>query len=238
MNPSSTSAQKTPATDPGNVDLLFQYYQILKQDLLLQTGSFKNHVRNSQIIGSALIAILSFLISSNNYTVTSDNVFLWLVVTGTFTTVTYYLIYDVLEAVFAVRALEECLSFLEDRVNATLGANRLIWQSGVAQNLWPTSTDIGFLAPMRCLEFYETILILGATVFLPSYIYYKAWNAVGDGSAVRHVLVGLELYSLLSAVVTIFVLRGVNGLLRAKVREMILKKWEQLSASGLEAEMT
>lgn len=111
MKPSSTSAQKTLATDPGNVDLLFQYYQILKQDLLLQTGSFKNHVRNSQIIGSALIAILSFLISSNNYTVTSDNVFLWLVVTGTFTTVTYYLIYDVLEAVFAVRALEECLSF-------------------------------------------------------------------------------------------------------------------------------
>jgi len=230
--------QKPSLTDSNNVDLLFRYYQILKQDLLLQTGSFKNHVRNSQIIGSALIAILTFLVSSNNYTVQQNNIFLWLVVTATFTTVTYYLIHDVLEAVFAVRALEECLSFLEDRVNAILGANRLIWQSGVAQNLWPASKDIGFLPPMRCLEFYETVLILGATILLPSYVYYKAWTVVQEGSLIRHVLVGLELYSIISAVVTISVLRGVNGSLRSRVREMVVRKWAQLSTSDLETEIT
>jgi hypothetical protein len=226
MGPHPIPERAEHLNDPNNVDLLFRYYQLLKQDLLLQTGSFKNHVRNSQIIGGALIAILAFLINSKAYPVAKDTVFVWLVATATFTTVTYYLIYDVLEAVFAVRALEECLSFLEDRVNAILGANRFVWQSGVAQRLWPSAPDIGFVPPMKCLEIYETVLIVGATVILPTYVYWKVWVILEEGSMVRHILVGLEFYSILSAAVTVSVLRGINGRLRNKVREMVARKWE------------
>jgi hypothetical protein len=192
-------------------------------------------VRNSQIIGATLIAILTFLINSHNTAVSQDNLFIWIVVVVTFTTVTYYLLHDVLEAVFAVRALEQCLLFLEDRVNTTLGANRLVWQSGVAKNLWPTAQDIGFLPPMRCIEFYGALLVLGSTVLLPSYVYYKIWSVLEDESVVRHVVVGLEIYSILSAVVALTVVRGINGRLPNKVRELVTKKWH---AFGLEKELT
>jgi hypothetical protein len=216
------------SSEAEGVSLLFRYYEILKQDLLLQTGSFKNHVRNSQIIGGALIAIITFLANGHIYGVTQDNVLIWIVVTVTFTTVTYYLVFDVLEAIFAVRALEECLSFLEDRLNGILGTNRLVWQSGVAQDLWPSSAqNLGFIPPMRGLEVYETILVLGATVFLPGWVYYQAWNVVDNVSPVRPVLLLLEIYSVVSAFVTFNVIRGVNGILRTKVRAMIVSKWEK-----------
>ena len=227
MATSAVSGNANSMTAPDDVDLLFRYYQILKQDLLLQTGSFKNHVRNSQIVGTAFLTIMSFLLTNKNYGLTEDNMSLWLVVMAAFTTVTYYLIHDVLEAVFAVRALEECLSFLEDRVNAILGANRLVWQSGVAQKLWPSSPKvIGFFPPLLFLQIYETLLIVGATIVLPGYVYYKAWGVAGDDFLIRSILIGLMLYSIVSAGVIVVVSRSVDNRLRSKVREMINAKWE------------
>jgi hypothetical protein len=227
MDPPVALGSPRSIAEPDNVDLLFRYYQVLKQDLLLQMGSFKNHVRNSQIVGTAFLTIMSFLLTNKNYALSEDNVGLWLVVMATFTTVTYYLIHDVLEAVFAVRALEECLSFLEDRVNAILGANRLVWQSGVAQKLWPSSTKvIGFFPPMLFLQIYETLLIAGATIILPGFVYYKAWGVSGSGFGIRALLIGLALYSVISAGITVSVLHSVNNRLRSKVRDMINAKWE------------
>jgi hypothetical protein len=235
---SPNTVESGPSTEQDAVDLLFRYYQILKQDLLLQTGSFKNHVRNSQIVGTAFLTIMSFLLTNKNYGLTEDNIGLWLVVTATFTTVTYYLIHDVLEAIFAIRALEECLSFLEERVNAILGVNRLIWQSGVAQKLWPSSPRIiGFLPPMFFLQIYEALLIAGTTIALPGYVYYKAWSVSGGGVGIRVLLVGLALYSVVSATVTILVVHSVNNRLRSKVREMISQRWEQSSVPARAAEI-
>src|ERR1700693_2337848 len=136
-------------------ELLFRYYQILKQDMLMQMGSFKNHVRNGQIIGTILITTSSFLLGSKNFSISNDNKYIWVIVALAATTITYYLIYDILEANFAVKALEEYLSFLEMEVNKVLGANTLIWQSCVVEKLWPMSKDGDrIISPIKCLAFY------------------------------------------------------------------------------------
>jgi len=49
-----------PQIDYKMVDLLMQQYQVLKQDSLIQITSYKNHVRNTQIIFTIVIAISSF----------------------------------------------------------------------------------------------------------------------------------------------------------------------------------
>jgi hypothetical protein len=225
---------RDPAPEPSKsmaelntVDLLFRYYQVLKQDLLLQTGSFKNHVRNSQIFGGAFIATMSLLVTKGQLAVSDSNVLLWILGMFTFITVTYYLIYDVLEATFAVRALEECLSFLEERLNLLLGANRLIWQTGVAQKLWPISwKELGFIPPMWGLQFYDGLLIAGATLFLPGLVIYQAWDISEKLVSTRSLLVLLMIYAAASAFFMIWTLREVNGRLRSKVRNMINEKWE------------
>src|ERR1700760_1549236 len=91
-----------PAGLEPDVDLLFRYYQVLKQDLLMQMSSFKNHVRNSQIVGGGLLSLLSFLLANKNYALSNDNIWLWIIVMVSLTTVTYYLVHDVLEAIFAI----------------------------------------------------------------------------------------------------------------------------------------
>jgi hypothetical protein len=226
-----------PSFGPDDIDLLFRYYQIIKQDLLTQTGYVKNHVRNSQIIGGALVAGLTFLSGYNNFQslnspILPNNIFIWLVGLVTFTTVIYYLAYDVLEAVFAVRALETCLVFLEDRLNSNLGANRLVWQSGVAKNLWPIpAKEIGVAVPMLGLSFYGGLLVLGATFVLPSFIYYKIWLLPTTEDYLKAILCALECYSIGSVVAILLISRSINETFPGKVRKMVAKKWELVLAS-------
>jgi hypothetical protein len=223
---SKMDQDSTPEKTAATADLLFRYYQVLKQDQLLHVGGFKNRVRNSQIIGTALLGILAFLLNSPSYALSGENITLWIAVMAAVTTVTYYLVHDVLEAVFAVKALDEYLSFLEERV-ANLGVNGLFWQSGVAHNLWPTSPRrIGFPPPELCLGFYEVLLIAGATIGLPGFVYYRAWLMSDKNFQIEAILVGLSLYSVLSAVVTIWVSWSVNDSLRSKVRMIIDERWK------------
>lgn len=215
---------------PDTLDLLFRYYQTLKQDLLLQTGGFKNHVRNSQIAVTAVLTLLGFMATSTSFSISDQSKWGWVGVGFAVTTIIYYLIYDVLEAVFAIRALEECLSFLEIRMNRFLGANRLIWQSAVAENLWPSTTKkLGFLPPIRCLEFYEMLLVSGATLLLPGYIYYQVWLLSADNCSLRFILFGLALYSAASAGWTVYMSHIVNEKVRSRVHLMLTERWNEIA---------
>lgn len=219
--------QSVPIADhTKDVDLLFRYYQLLKQDLLLQTGSFKNHVRNSQIAGGALVAILPFMIT--RAPISQDNKWLWIIVMVTITTVIYYLIFDVMEAVFAIRALEGFLSFLEKRMNKTLGTHKLIWQSAVAEKLWPPSKkQLGFTPPMIGLLMYELFLVAGATLLLPGYVYVEVWLLPDQTPLSRIGLLLLALYSGGSAAWTFFLWRAVESRVRKKVQVMTGEKFDK-----------
>jgi hypothetical protein len=204
------------------VGLLFQYYQVLKQDLVLHANGFKNHVRNSQIAITALLSILTLMTGSESFPITSRNELLWVGVMFAVTTMSYYLTYDVLEAVFAMRALEEFLSFLEDRMNKMLGESKLIWQSGIAERLWPTTRKkLGFTPPMRGVEVYGGLLVGGATMLLPGYVYFQVWCLHDTPIFTRILIVGLSIYSVGSAVFIFYTSRAVNDRVRVKVRLMI-----------------
>lgn len=218
----------TGRTQPGQdvVQLLVQHYQLLKQDMLAQMGSVKNHVRNSQILGTAFIAILSFLLANKDYSIAENNKHLWIVIMATITTVAYYLIYDILESLFALKALEAYLSFLEDRINAITGSRTMMWQSNIAENLWPLSSSIkSIMPPTFWLGFYEAILMLGTTVILPIYVYSQIWIISKNEMLLNTALAGLVAYSIISAAVTVYVWDGVNRRFRNEVRHLINKKW-------------
>lgn len=84
---------------------------------------------------------------------------------------------------------------------------------------------------MSCLALYEFLLIFGATIVLPAYVYYQAWVLSGYDSGILAIIIGLELYSVVSFGVAIWVLQQVNGHLRDKVRDMINVIWTRVSTT-------
>lgn len=217
-------------TDHELVDLLMRQYQVLKQDMLFQMSSYKNHVRNSQIVGTILIAMGSFISTTGNYSISDNNKYIWIGGVATITTISYYLIHDVLESVFAVKALEEYLSFLEAQINRVTAKNALLWQSSVADQLWPMSASIkNIKPPIKFLELYQSILILGITVLFPIYVYYKIVAAtqlkIIATTQLDWVLifwlVALAVYLIYSAYAARRVWKDVNAKLREEVRQLI-----------------
>jgi hypothetical protein len=167
--------------------------------------------------------------SSANFTISDDNKFLWIGIMFAVTTMTYYLSYDVLEAIFAMRALEEFLSFLEYRMNRMLGESKLIWQSGIAEQLWPTTRKkLGFTPPMRCLEGYGSLLVGGATLGLPGYVYIRIWFMSGTSLWTQIVILVFSLYSVGSAIWIIHMSRLVNDRVRVKVRLLIDERFGKI----------
>jgi hypothetical protein len=221
------------APEPSSADLTLRYYQVLKQDQLLHVGGFKNRVRNGQIIGTAFVGLLGFLLQSNSYAPRVDNVHLWIGAAVAITTVTYFLIHDVLESIFAVRALDEYLSYLEERAKA-LGINGLFWQSGIADKLWPTSWKrTGFPPPELCLAAYALCLVVSVTIALPAYVYSEAWRLLQNQRGIAAILIALSLYSVVSFVVIIWVSMALNGRFRSKVRILIEEKSREKIAKAL-----
>jgi hypothetical protein len=208
--------------DQQSLDLLFRYYNLLRQDLLTQASGVKNHFRNSQAIAGMYLAAISVLVNVKTYSVSNETLYLWLFGIWAITTIIYYLIYDIIESLFAVRALEQYLSFLEQRINSMIGFDRLTWQSTIAARLWSSSPrQIGFVPPMYGLTFYEIGLMFGATLAVPGYVYYLAWVVSGHNTLARLLLIALALYSVISAIAILRSFWNVNNRLRGKVIRMI-----------------
>ena len=60
------------------LDLLMKMHAALRQDVLLQIGSLKNHVRNSQIIISIFVAVTLASLNSPNLAITDDTKYYWI----------------------------------------------------------------------------------------------------------------------------------------------------------------
>jgi len=164
----------------------------------------------------------SFISTTGNYSIVDANKYIWIGVVATITTVSYYLIHDVLESVFAVKALEEYLSFLEVRINKLTFQNSFLWQSSVADQLWPLSKSIkNIKSPIKFLELYQSIVILGITVLFPLYIYYKIIVTTQLDRALIFWLSALALYIMYSAYAANRVWKDVNTKLRKEVRKLI-----------------
>ena len=218
--------QRNELDDPKSTfDVLFRYYSLLKTDLLAQSGGFKNHVRNAQIVLTVLLTGLTLVIKQTDLALSNDNKFVWLFVMFFVTTLIYYLVFDVLESAFAMRALEECLSILERRMNWLLGRETLNWQSRVANLLWPaTIKTLKRISPLRYLKWYEIFLALVPAMLLPGYVYYIVWSQYSqDSLLVKSIVAILIMYTLVSAMLTMYVSREIDIRVRKTVNELISK---------------
>ena len=187
-------------------------------------------LKRRQMLSAALVGFITFLLNTKNFSVTAETFYFWLLAMFGFTTLAYYLIYDILEAVYAVRSIEAYISNIETTINQIAGAKVLFWQSEIASFLWSISYRIGeVLPPMRCLEIYELILILGTTVILPLYVYYQIWALLFDDPVTAGVLLILSIYSLGSALVVVYVWRGVN----TRLPDEVLRLARRLTCSCL-----
>lgn len=224
-----------PADEPserdrfGNtyiVELLMKQLMLLKQDMALQTASFKNHVRNSQILAASFLFIITLLINSHNFPIDRDNSIVWVISALLFTTMTFYFVHDILDSVFAVKALEEFISLMERRLNDVTGTKTFLWQSVVADRLWFKSVYLrGILHPILCMEIYEAILILGCGVVFPGYVYYQAWQCSKGEWNITAALFLAMLYSIVSVPVVVYVWIGANRRVRERVRALVAEKW-------------
>lgn len=210
------------------VYVLMQKYYILKSDMVMQASSFKNHVRNSQIIaGGALSITLAMFTSSNTpFALSEQTKFFWVPLAFLFTTVAYYFVYDTLESSFSVQSLAERIVSIENRINEIVGTPLLIWESVIAKQLWTPLIPLkGVLHPIVIMTAYEMLLIFLLATGSPLFIYYMAWNLPNNGCLFQAILILLGLYSIVSAVLAIYVWIGTNKKLRRELRTVIDGAW-------------
>ena len=129
------ASDEEPGSKDQALDLLIRKYAILKSDILVQIGGIKNHVRNGQVLATVVVAVLVFLLGHNEYQLSPDTKYIWLLVSFIIITITYYLIYDVLESSFAVECISERIISIEHRINEIVGEKILIWESVIVRKL-------------------------------------------------------------------------------------------------------
>jgi hypothetical protein len=99
------------------IDLLEKEYSILRNETLLDVQSVRNHVRNSQVLITTMVSVAVFVLNTPNYGLKTETATLWLLFMLFATTVTYYLLYAILESIHAMNVLGEYLASIEKRVN-------------------------------------------------------------------------------------------------------------------------
>jgi hypothetical protein len=123
--------------------------------------------------------------------------------------------------ILAVQALAERIASIEDRINKLIDAKVLVWESVVARQLWtPLSPAAGILHPIPFMLLYEGLMVLGVIGFTLA-IYGWAWRLPTSGPYVKISLSICVLYSVGSALVVMYVWRGINRRLRIEVRRLI-----------------
>jgi hypothetical protein len=208
------------------VDLLMRKYAILKSDILVQIGGIKNHVRNGQVLATVVVAVLVFLLGHNEYQLSPNTKYVWLSVCFIIVTITYYLLYDVLESSFAVECISERIISLENRINEIMGGRGLIWESVIVKKIVSSARPFpGVIHPFVCELAYAGILVIIISVLIPLYVYYSALTLEHNGIK-DYVIIGLSaVYSILSFVGFIFMAIKLHTRVRLALKDLIQKEW-------------
>jgi hypothetical protein len=176
-------------------ELLEKHYSSLRQESLLQIQSIKNHVKNSQLLISAIISVTVFLGGSPNYNLREDTAWLWVIFMLVATTLTYYLLYAIIEAIFGMHSLGEYLACLERRINEIAGKKIMFWEE-LCEEMWSGPARLkGVVHTLWVMNLYSGLAIFAISVVLPFYIYYRLWAWWHDGLS-RSMLILFGLYSL------------------------------------------
>lgn len=218
MIDNATASSPRPVAE--EIDLLMKEYAILKSDQNMQAQSFKNHVRNAQILLAIIAGLVSVLLSTAKVDFTDNFKWEWVGFSFVLTIVTYFLVYDTLEANFAVQALAERIASIEERVNQLLHRRALVWESTIAKKLWTPWHINWIIHPIPLLLLHQgTFIVLMATFTIGVYVW--AWRLPTTTCPTKILLALLIAISVSSFLFAIYAWFAINHFLRREVRRLI-----------------
>ena len=138
-------------------DLLMRKYVSLHSEVDLQIGFYKSHVRNFQLLASALVATGALVLSNNlAISLTNDTWVIWYIGLIILTLTANYLFVDILDPQYSLLCLGSRLATIETKLNEILGQRLFIWENGAVAKSYS-----GVLSYSKILNPSVIIIICG-----------------------------------------------------------------------------
>jgi hypothetical protein len=168
------------------LDVLMRTYIAFRAEILEFVRLFRAHVNYLSIITTSIVALVSLGGKTDNAFV-SSNAWLWLYVSLAITTLVSYLVFNALEAHYAMFATAGCAADLERRINDIADKALLIWESALSDRYWwdPAHKGYWFTAkpikgvgyPSKYLISYMMVMIFFGVFSGPGYLAYRVCEA-------------------------------------------------------------
>jgi len=155
------------AVKPSEVaDLLFRKYDLHKREVHLHMQHF--NVRNFQIVFTLILASGSYFFFKADFKPSDNNKVVWLFFAFVVITISFYLLYDVLDASFQIAVDAERMATLEKKINEIIEDDLFLWESELVELLHTNASN-----PLFYMIGYALILF-GVMVFIiPIFV---IWN--------------------------------------------------------------
>jgi len=215
------------------INLLMQKYSLLKHEVCLHIGYYKGHVAKFQLMGSALFAAGAYILSHTDLLPSAQNWWFWWVGATLVPVMAHYLIFDIIEAQYAMILLGERLATLEEEINGHAGRRILIWESFVSPLFWGVLRPMpGVINPDWFLTFFGLIIALFNALIVPVVLYWTLWKRIGSCALGMRIAVLLGGgFAILSMLLSIYcawrVILGMRGKPRILFRQMIRREQVQ-----------
>jgi hypothetical protein len=219
--------QKAEVLPPKEtIDLLMRKYAVMYSALLMRASSFTSHVRNSQLVVTLMIAV----ITASHYTefkLNGDTKEGWVLATVIIMAATYYIWYDTLDAHFAVVSHSARIKTLENQINKIAGRDLLVWERVIAPKLWGSARPFkGVLHPVRPMLAFQALLMVALAAGFPVSVYIVAWRLSDGAVRFKALLVCLTLLSVALIGLAYYVWWGLNYRLNDRIVEFVDKHWQ------------
>ncbi len=221
------AAQPANLLTAGEVaDILLRKYTLLKQEIFLHIGYYKGHVRNFQLIATAIFGAGAYVASNQKLFPTPDNWWAWWALTTFIPLVSNYLLFDIVETQYATILLGERLATIEEQINELAGKHLLIWESSVSPLFWQTFRPIpGVINPDWFLGALGFLISAAICVGVPAVVYHQLLWPLATSTGRQVALLLAVLFALCCNIATTICMRrvllGMRNIPRIRMRQML-----------------
>jgi hypothetical protein len=186
--------------DKEKAALLMKKYELLRAEVLMALGRYKDQVKYFQIIITALIALFTFTIGKDAYIAVAKSPMFWVFIMYVTTTGVSYVVFAVLDLIYHMVALSSRLAVLEVKINRLAGERLFIWETDVVGKFYGGKSPVkGVWHPDWFQTIYMVVLLIFGVFTLPVYVGWEFW---GNSSVLVRAATGVGFaYSLGSVLV-------------------------------------